>query len=98
MYLKLSEATALNFLGPLAAMILIRFLDYGTFEVIDRIGALVALLGVVLVVQPDVLFGPKPTLISATQMVAEGSSGDQMKGLGFGLIGLCGGAVSQSLS
>ncbi|WYZ46701.1 hypothetical protein EsH8_IX_000926 [Colletotrichum jinshuiense] len=94
MYLKLSEATALNFLGPLAAMILIRFLDYGTFEVIDRIGALVALLGVVLVVQPDVLFGPKPTLISATQMVAEGSSGDQMKGLGFGLIGLCGGALA----
>ncbi|KAK1621618.1 hypothetical protein BDP81DRAFT_387644 [Colletotrichum phormii] len=94
MYLKLSEATALNFLGPLTAMILIRYLDYGTFEVIDRIGAFVALIGVILVVQPDALFGSKPTLASAAQSIADGSPKGRMMGFGFGLISVCGGAVA----
>ncbi|OHF03967.1 hypothetical protein CORC01_00829 [Colletotrichum orchidophilum] len=94
MYLKLSEATALNFLGPLTAMIFIRYLDYGTFEVIDRIGAFVALFGVILVVQPDALFGSKPALANAAQSIADGSTKGRMMGFGFGLISVCGGAVA----
>ncbi|OLN96756.1 putative membrane protein YMR253C-like protein 2 [Colletotrichum chlorophyti] len=94
MYLKLSEATALNFLGPLAAMILTRWMDFGTFEVVDRIGALVALIGVVLVVQPDALFGQDDDLLSAASSVAEGGPKGRMMGLGFGLIGVCGGAIA----
>ncbi|KAK1525824.1 uncharacterized protein CCOS01_08242 [Colletotrichum costaricense] len=94
MYLKLSEATALNFLGPLTAMILIRYLDYGTFEVIDRIGAFVALVGVILVVQPDALFGSNPTLATAAQSVTDGTPKGRMMGFGFGLISVCGGAVA----
>ncbi|WDK23039.1 integral membrane protein DUF6 [Colletotrichum graminicola] len=94
MYLKLSEATALNFLGPLAAMILTRYLHSRTFEVTDRVGALMALLGVVLVVQPDALFGSQPTLTSPTQSSAEASATSRMTGVGFGLVGVCGGSVS----
>lgn len=95
MYLKLSEATALNFLGPLAAMLLSRYLDYGSFEIVDRICALVALLGVIFVVQPDALFGPHAdSSISTEQIVAEGRFQGRMMGFGFGLLGVCGGAVS----
>ncbi|TDZ16048.1 putative membrane protein [Colletotrichum orbiculare MAFF 240422] len=97
MYLKLSEATALNFLGPLAAMILTKYMDFGTFEVIDRIGSLVALIGVVLVVQPDGLFDPKPAaMVAATarEAVSKDASQDRMMGFGFGLLSVCGGAVA----
>ncbi|KAK2027945.1 hypothetical protein LX32DRAFT_721165 [Colletotrichum zoysiae] len=94
MYLKLSEATALNFLGPLAAMILTRYLHFGTLEVIDRVGALMALLGVVLVVQPDALFGSQSTLTSNTQPGADLSATSRMTGVGFGLVGVCGGSVA----
>ncbi|GKT66977.1 integral membrane protein DUF6 [Colletotrichum tofieldiae] len=94
MYLKLSEATALNFLGPLVAMILTRYLHFGTFEVIDRIGALVALLGVIFVVQPDTLFGSQSTITRIAQSVVDESAKSRMMGIGFGLISVCGGAVS----
>ncbi|KAF6792034.1 hypothetical protein CSOJ01_14222 [Colletotrichum sojae] len=95
MYLKLSEATALNFLGPLAAMLLSRYLDYGSFEIVDRICALVALMGVIFVVQPDALFGPHAdSSISAEQIVAEGRFQGRMMGFGFGLLGVCGGAAA----
>ncbi|KAK2016087.1 integral membrane protein DUF6 [Colletotrichum eremochloae] len=94
MYLKLSEATALNFLGPLAAMILTRYLHFGTFGVIDRIGALIALSGVVLVVQPDALFGPQSTLANPMQQNADESVKSRMTGVGFGLVGVCGGSVA----
>lgn len=97
MYLKLSEATALNFLGPLTAMILTRYLDFGTFEVIDRIGALVALLGVILVVQPDTLFGSQSTLKSARQSTADDGAKGRMMGFGFGVMSVIGGAVSRCL-
>ncbi|KAL0932735.1 integral membrane protein duf6 [Colletotrichum truncatum] len=94
MYLKLSEATALNFLGPLAAMILTRYLDFGTFEVVDRVGALVALLGVILVVQPDGLFDHEAAMISATQTVTDGGTKGRMMGFGFGLLSVCVGAAA----
>ncbi|GJD03500.1 DUF6 domain-containing protein [Colletotrichum higginsianum] len=94
MYLKLSEATALNFLGPLTAMILTRYLDFGTFEVIDRIGALVALLGVILVVQPDTLFGSQSTLKSARQSTADDGAKGRMMGFGFGVMSVIGGAIA----
>ncbi|KAJ0163647.1 putative transport protein [Colletotrichum tanaceti] len=100
MYLRLSEATALNFLGPLTAMILTRYLDFGTFEVIDRVGTLVALVGVILVVQPDTLFGSQSTdsaLMSARQSTAAaadvGAKG-RMVGFGFGVMGVIGGAIA----
>ncbi|OHW99228.1 integral membrane protein DUF6 [Colletotrichum incanum] len=94
MYLKLSEATALNFLGPLVAMILTRYLHFGTFEVIDRIGALVALCGVLFVVQPDTLFGSQSTSTRTAQSVAGESAKSRMMGIGFGLISVCGGAAA----
>ncbi|TQN67912.1 putative membrane protein [Colletotrichum shisoi] len=94
MYLKLSEATALNFLGPLTAMVITRYLDSGTFEVVDRIGTVVALLGVILVVQPDTLFGSQSALMSARQSTADDGAKSRMMGFGFGVMGVIGGAIA----
>lgn len=88
-YLTLSSATALNFLAPMGAMILSKYMDNGTFNFIDQAGAIIALAGVVMVVQPDNIFqpgetpplGPKPDTYA------------KVKGLGCGIVGILGTVV-----
>lgn len=90
LYLTLSQATALNFLAPMGAMILSRYTDHGTFSSIDRVGTAVALAGVVMVTQPDGIFrsheamplGPQPDTFA------------KVKGLACGAVGVLGTTVS----
>ncbi|KAI0187051.1 hypothetical protein EV127DRAFT_345151 [Xylaria flabelliformis] len=87
-YLTLSEAIALSFLSPLGALVLARFLSLGTIQWIDCIGAVGAVVGVVLVAQPENVFYVDAGSAASTKMH------DHLKGLVFGLIGACGGIVA----
>lgn len=83
----------MNFLAPMGAILMSRYFDCGTFSLTDRIGALVALAGVVLVVQPDTSFQPigaSAGLISRTSH----ETPKQLKGVLCGLVGVAGGVVS----
>jgi drug/metabolite transporter (DMT)-like permease len=88
-YLSLSEATALNFLGPLGSLILTRCLSFATVQWTDCIGAVGALVGVVLVAQPEDIFG-----MTETGSDVSGKVHGHLKGLAFGVFGVCGGVVS----
>lgn len=89
-YLTLSQATALNFLAPMGAIMLSKYTDHGSFSVIDRVGTAIALAGVVMVTQPEGIFGshdsgslgPKPDAFA------------KVKGLVYGSIGVLGTTVS----
>ncbi|KAJ4386737.1 hypothetical protein N0V93_009635 [Gnomoniopsis smithogilvyi] len=82
-YLTLSQATALNFLAPMGAMMLSKYTDHGNFSFTDRVGTAVALAGVVLVTQPDGIFrpheagslGPKPDNFAKAKGLASGAVG-----------------------
>ncbi|KAL1872353.1 hypothetical protein Daus18300_004323 [Diaporthe australafricana] len=89
-YLTIAQATALNFLAPMGAMLMSRYFDYGSFSIADRVGAVVALTGVVLVVQPDTIF--QSTEIP-TSIISRSSheTPKQLKGVVCGLIGIAGG-------
>lgn len=89
-FLTLSQATALNFLAPMGAMILSKYLDHGTFNFTDRIGAAVALAGVVMVVQPEGIFKRTNTLPLGPQP----DSFSKVKGLACGAVGVLGTIVS----
>lgn len=86
MYLTLSQATALNFLAPMGALILSKYMDHGTFSFIDRAGAVAALAGVVMVVQPEDLFKSAETSL----MGPKTDTYTRWKGLGCGVIGILG--------
>lgn len=86
MYLSLSQATALNFLAPMGAMILSRHLDQGNFTFIDRAGGVIALAGVVMVVQPDEIFNAGETLPLGPKPDAYA----KFKGMACGLVGVIG--------
>lgn len=94
MYLTLSQATALNFLAPMGAMLLFKYTDQGTFSLFDRAGAIIALVGVFMVVQPDGIFkshrafhlGPNPDALA------------KVKGLACGTVGIIGTIVSSKCS
>ncbi|KAB5576186.1 hypothetical protein GE09DRAFT_618160 [Coniochaeta sp. 2T2.1] len=87
-YLSLSEATALNFLSPLGSLVLARYLSLGTVQWADCIGAAGALVGVALVAQPERIFG-----MVKTSSTASVTPDGYLKGLGFGVFGVCGGMV-----
>ncbi|KAK8092910.1 hypothetical protein PG999_014497 [Apiospora kogelbergensis] len=94
-YLSLSEATALNFLAPLGALILTRFLDNGIIALLDGVSCAVALVSVVLVLQPEPLFGT--TAGGEAGALAHGVSPDpnaSLKGTLAGMVGVAGGIVS----
>ena len=91
-YLSLSEATALNFLSPLGSLVLARYLWLGAVRWVDYFGALGALVGVALVVQPEDIFGVAQLEASST---ASGTADEYLHGIGFGVFGVCGGMVSQ---
>lgn len=89
LYLTLAQATALNFLAPLGAMVLAKYLSYGAFSSIDRVGGLMAVAGVVLVVQPDIFVRsdkPSSQITNATP--------ERLKGVACGIVGVLGGIVS----
>lgn len=87
MYLTLSQATALNFLAPMGAMILSKYMDHGTFSFIDRAGAGAALAGVVMVVQPEDIFKPEETPVTGGHKT---DTYTRWKGLGCGIVGILG--------
>ncbi|KAL2292891.1 hypothetical protein FJTKL_07937 [Diaporthe vaccinii] len=92
-YLTIAQATALNFLAPMGAMLMSRYFDYGTFSLADRVGAVVALVGVVLVVQPDTIF--RPTGVPAAMMSRRShETPKQLKGVVCGLVGVAGGVIA----
>lgn len=88
MYLTLSQATALNFLAPMGAMILSKHMDGGNFTLIDRAGAAVALAGVIMVVQPDEIFHSGDTLPLGSRPKTEAFA--KLKGISCGLVGVLG--------
>ena len=84
-YLSLSEATAVNFIAPIGAIILTRYLEDSKVAFLDVIASITALLGVFLVLQPA------KTLASLS---AEPYA--YHKGIVSGIIGVAGGIVSFS--
>lgn len=70
----------------MGSMILSKYMDHGTFTFIDRGGAILALTGVVMVVQPDNIFQPQETLPLGPQP----DTYAKFKGLGFGMVGVLG--------
>ncbi|ROV95300.1 hypothetical protein VSDG_06020 [Cytospora chrysosperma] len=89
LYLTLAQATALNFLAPLGAMVLAKYLSYGTFSSIDRVGGLMAVAGVILVVQPDIFdrgHSPPSQVADATP--------ERLKGVACGIVGVLGGIIA----
>ena len=91
-YLSLSEATALNFLSPLGSLVLARYLSLGAVQWADFIGAVGSLVGVALVARPEGIFG----LAETSSTASVGAAGYlKVKGLSFGVFGVCGGMVSE---
>lgn len=86
MYLTLSQATALNFLAPMGAMILFKYMDHSKFTIIDRVGTVVALAGVVMVVQPEGIFQSGETL----PLGQVPDTYAKLKGVACGLLGVSG--------
>ena len=79
----------MSFLGPLGSLILTRYLSFATVQWTDCIGAVGALIGVVLIAQPEDIFGSR--IIEDRDCEAlQGYS----KGLAFGVLGFFGGVVS----
>ncbi|ORY68979.1 uncharacterized protein BCR38DRAFT_335478 [Pseudomassariella vexata] len=91
-YLSLGEATALNFLAPLGALILTRFVDNGTFTLPDRAACGFALVGVVFVLQPESIFGT--TAAAAKDPTINPTN--YLTGIASGIIGVTGGIVALS--
>lgn len=77
----------------MGAMLMSRYFDHGHFGLTDRVGAVVALAGVVMIVQPDTIF---QTTVAATGVIARKSleMPNQLKGVICGLVGVAGGVVS----
>ncbi|KAL1842444.1 hypothetical protein VTK73DRAFT_3124 [Phialemonium thermophilum] len=86
-YLSLSQATALSFLGPLGSLIVARWMAFAAVPWTDILGAVGALLGVVLVSHPERVFD-----------VTGGGDGvsrnAHLKGLAFGVTGVAGYVVA----
>lgn len=74
----------------MGAMILSKYLDHGTFNFTDRVGAAIALAGVVMVVQPEGIFKRTETLPLGPQA----DSFSKIKGLSCGAVGVLGTIVS----
>lgn len=74
----------------MGATLLTRWLDYGTFGWVDQAGALVALMGVVLVVQPDDVFSHPEPLMPRSFHEAQKFT----KGVVCSIVGVLGGIVS----
>ncbi|KAK8876861.1 membrane protein [Apiospora arundinis] len=96
-YLSLSEATALNFLAPLGTLILTRYLDNGRITITDGVSCAIALVSVVLVLQPEPLFDK--VVGQEASGPANGVSLDPnalLKGTLAGIVAVAGGIVALS--
>jgi hypothetical protein len=91
LYLSLNEATALNSLGPLGAMILTRYLDTGKIVLMDGISCTLAIVSVVLALQPRSIFG---ATTGALPRDVSFDSNAGFHGAVYGLVGVVGGIVS----
>lgn len=94
LYLTLAQATALNFLAPLGAMILSKYLDYATFGFVDQAGALIALAGVILIVQPKTVFGLEDNAMLLANSSSPETVHSTIKGVAYSAMGVLGGIVS----
>lgn len=81
----------------MGTMLMSRYFDYGTFSLVDRVGAVVALVGVVLVVQPDTIFRPTGAP-AGTMSQRSHETPKQLKGVVCGLVGVAGGVVSSYIN
>ncbi|KAK6849298.1 hypothetical protein PG995_013131 [Apiospora arundinis] len=90
-YLSLSEATALNFLAPLGALILTKFLDNKAITWMDAASCSVALVSVVLVLQPESIFGSTVQEASALASDLPVDTYAFLKGTLAGIVGVTGG-------
>ncbi|POS72496.1 integral membrane protein DUF6 [Diaporthe helianthi] len=90
-YLSLSQATAVNFLAPMCATILSEYIARGTLAIINVAGAILALVGVVLVVQPIQIFDTGYHIADNEQIQ---DFHEKWKGVMPALVGVVGSTVS----
>lgn len=93
LYFSLSEATALNFLAPLGAVVFTGFLKNGTITLLQVGFCVTALIGVFLCLQPEFIFGVR----TQTNDELGQESSALIKGSIAGIVGVTGGVVSQVL-
>lgn len=74
----------------MGAMIISKYMDHGTFSYIDRAGATVALVGVVMVVQPDNILTSGDSLA----VIPSHHNNTKVTGLAWGVVGVLGTMVS----
>lgn len=74
----------------MGAMLLSKYTDHGSFSVIDRAGTAIALAGVLMVTQPEGIFGSHESLSLGPKPDAFA----KVKGLAYGSIGVLGTTVS----
>lgn len=104
MYLPLAEATVITFLAPVLAGYICHLILKDPFTQREQLGALVALIGVVLIARPDSLFGasdshpeaaaPKApgngTTVSSARDGDEPTPAERLMGIGTAMIGVLG--------
>ncbi|RFU30265.1 hypothetical protein B7463_g6076, partial [Scytalidium lignicola] len=83
-YLPLAEATVLHFLAPMGACCSMALISSGSFSPAEIASGILSLAGVVLIAQPEFLFGSQSS-------VAESSVGGTTIGVIFALMGAVGG-------
>ncbi|KAH8807578.1 hypothetical protein F5884DRAFT_343670 [Xylogone sp. PMI_703] len=89
-YLPLGEATILNFLAPMGACCAMAVISTGRFSLVEITSGILSLAGVVLIAQPEFLFG-------SFQQAAESSNsslGATSIGVCFAIVGAMGGMCS----
>lgn len=104
MYLPLAEATVITFLAPVLAGYICHLILKDPFTRREQLGALVALIGVVLIARPDSLFGASGiqheavtpevpgngTAVSSTRGGDEPTPAERLMGIGTAMIGVLG--------
>ncbi|RFU29500.1 hypothetical protein B7463_g6829, partial [Scytalidium lignicola] len=82
------EATVLNFLAPMGACCAMAVISSGTFSLVEITSGILSLTGVVLIAQPEFLFG------SQAGVESPGIGATSIVGVGFAIIGAVGGMCS----
>lgn len=78
-------------MGPLGAIIVCSYLEIQTFRILDFWVAIMTLVGVILIVQPEVLLDKTASSFFQTE---DRDAIAQLAGGAFGLLGVVGGTVS----
>ncbi|XP_014550025.1 hypothetical protein COCVIDRAFT_116826 [Bipolaris victoriae FI3] len=93
-YLSLSEATVLNFIAPLGAIMLTTYWEGRTFAFLDLIACITALAGVVLVLQPIPIYKAVAQAEISSSISTDPYA--HLKGVVSGITGVAGGIVAFS--